>query len=85
LLEYLYENLGKHGLLNYVFTVILLLPEEVDNYKVVIEEKKRESLLGYLRGVQGRVLEEVDVVAEQHWEKKTIRRATLLDCFSNWI
>jgi hypothetical protein len=53
LLEYLYENLGKHGLLNYVFTVILLLPEEVDNYKVVIEEKKRESLLGYLRGGAG--------------------------------
>lgn len=45
LLTYLAMYLGNHGLLNYVFTILLILPEEVDNPKVVIEERKRNYVL----------------------------------------
>lgn len=85
LLEYLSEYLGKKGLINYVFMILLLLPEEVDNYKVVVEEKKREAILKYIKSIQTKVLCELNIVAAQQWDSKKIKRETLLDCLSNWI
>lgn len=52
----------------------MILPEEVDNYKVVIDEVKRSYLYEYIRSIQTKVLVELNTIAAQHWEPKTIRR-----------
>jgi hypothetical protein len=70
---------------NYIFNVLLLLPEEVDNYKVVIEERKRAYLLQYIQSIQTKVLVELNVVATQQWSQNNIRKETLLGCLTNWV
>lgn len=71
---------------NYALEVLLLLPEEIDNYKVVIEERKRSYLLEYLRSVQVQVLVRLNEAAKLHWDQKDgVRKEILLSCFANWV
>jgi hypothetical protein len=74
------------GLVNYSLDVLLLLPEEIDNYKVVIEERKRNYLMEYVRSIQVQVLVKLNEVSKQLWEKKDgVRKEIILGCFSNWV
>lgn len=63
----------------------MLLPEEIENYKVVIEERKRNYLTEYIRSIQTKVLVELNNCAAQNWEGKTIRKDTFLGCLANWV
>lgn len=85
LLTYLAMYIGNHGLLNYVFTILLILPEEVDNPKVVIEERKRNFVLEMLKSSHMKVLVELNSTAAKQWELKEVKKTTLLECFKNWV
>lgn len=52
---------------NYLFTVLEVLPEEVDNDKIVVEEDKRLRLKSYLESIQTKVLVELNNISQQQW------------------
>ena len=84
LLPYL-SKCFQNGEVNYVYTVLLVLPEEIDNNELVVEEDKRMRIRKYLKTIQRTVLIELNNIASLAWNSKEVKPRTLLQCFSNWI
>lgn len=65
--------------------MLLIIPEEVDNYKVVIEERKRNYVLEQLKSSHVKVLAELNRSGSEQWQQKIVKKRTLLECFKNWV
>ena len=85
MLDYLSKCFSQGQNRNYIYTVLEVLPEEVDNEKVVVEEEKRQHLRQYMKTIQKYVLVELNNVAASCWKDNTVKKTVLLRCFSNWI
>ena len=68
----------------YYFKVLELLPDEINNSKVVIDEEKRFRVLEIIESQQKDILFEVHQVMNSTTDQN-LNHSTLLRLFSNWL